>query len=269
MVIFWLLVLLITQTGFAAGERFAAGGRSLALGSASVALCDLWSLCNNQAGAAWLKRVSVGLGFENRFLLKELMYKQVGFALPLKAGTIGLVANHSGTGQYSEMKAGLSFARKFGKYFSVGIQLTYLRIHISEDYGNKNLVSCEIGLMYHADRHLTVGVQLLNPVPVKINDYPMEQLPGLIVAGISYSFSRDFMATLEAEKDLEHPLILRAGAEYHMVSHAYARIGISTNPTSFSFGFGLEFGRITIDMASGYHQALGFSPSGSVIYSFR
>ena len=174
-----------------------------------------------------------------------------------------------GDNQYSELKAGLSFARKIGNHFSAGVQLDYLRIQIADDYGNKNLLSCEIGLMYLADNHLTIGIQMLNPVPVRITEHPPELLPATICLGLSYRFSDEFITNLEAEKDLENPLIIRAGAEYHFARPAYARIGISTSPMSFTFGCGLEFGKLKLDMASGYHQALGFSPSGSVTYSFK
>ena len=269
LILFCLLFFQASPKGFSAGERTPAGGRSQAMGGTSAASSDFWSLANNQAGAAWLTGVNAGFSFENRFLLKELMYEQVGFALPLKPGTFGVLVNRFGNNQYSELKAGLSFARAFGKHFSIGVQLDYLRIHVMDDYGNRNLISCEIGLMYQADRHLNIGVQVLNPVPVKITANPVELLPSIICLGLSYRFSDDFITAIEAEKDLEHPPVFRAGAEYHFARPAYARVGISTNPMSFTFGFGLEFGKLKLDIASGYHQALGFSPSGSVIYSFK
>ena len=268
MFIICLLDLLTIQWGFSAGERTPAGGRSLAMGGTSVAVCDFWSISNNQAGIAWHNGIHAGLGFENRFLMKDLMYEQIGFALPSKAGTFGLIVNRFGNTQYSELKAGVCYARKFGKHFSVGVQLDYLRIHIG-DYGNKNLVSCEIGLMYQADQRMNIGVQLLNPVPVIITTHPREQLPSVICIGLSYRFSEYFLMAIEAEKDLENPLLFRAGAEYHFAKPAYARIGISTSPMSFTFGFGLEFGKIKLEMASGYRQALGFSPSGSLVYCFK
>jgi hypothetical protein len=264
-----LIVLLACPSGFAAGERTPAGGRSLAMGGTSAGLCDFWSLSNNQAGAAWLKGVTAGLSFENHFQLKELMYEHVGVALPLKAGTFGLLVNRFGNNQYSELKAGLNYSRNFGKHFAAGLQFDYLRLQITDGYGSKHLLSCEIGLMYHADKNLTIGVQLLNPVPVKIVAHPMELLPPIICVGLSYRFSDDFLTAIEAEKDLTNPLTFRAGAEYHVARPVFVRIGISTSPMAFTFGFGMEFGKFRIDMASGYHQVLGFSPSGSVIYSFN
>jgi hypothetical protein len=264
-----LLIILSTLNGFPAGGRYPAGGRSMAMGRASVVQTDFWALHNNQAGIAWLKGISAGLGFENRYLIKELGFEYLGMVFPTKAGTFGLMFNRFGNTQYNELKAGLCYARKFGKHFSAGVQIDYLRIHIADDYGNKNLVSAEIGLLYQADRHLSFGVQILNPAPVKITSHPEETLPTIICIGLSYRFSKEFMIALETEKDLENPLLFRIGAEYHFSGIAYARIGLSTSPMAFTFGAGLKFGKITLDVASEYHQALGFSPSGSLLYSFN
>ena len=265
---FCVLLSLLALTGHAGGERTPAGGRSVAMGGASVALSDSWSAHNNQAGAAWLKESSASLGFQNQFLLKELMSQQLALAIALKAGTIGIFMSPFGNNQYNELKAGLSFARKFGKHFSAGVQMDYLRIHIMDEYGSKNLFSCEIGLQYHAGQNMVIGVQIVNPVPVKITEHPPELLPSALCAGLAYKISEEFLATLEIEKDLVHRPALRAGAEYHVAKPVCARIGVSTNPVSFSFGFGLKYGKLTIDMASGYQQSLGFSPSGSICYSF-
>ncbi len=267
-IFFIALILLKTVNGFAIGEHTPAGARSSAMGGASVALPDFWSVCNNQAGTAWQKGISAGLFAENRFLFKEMMAQQIGLVVPCKAGAFGLLVNHFGNSNYNELKAGISYARKFGKYFSMGIQLDYLRIHISEDYGSKNLFSCEIGLMYHSDSHLNIGIQIINPVPIKILTYPPEQLPSIICVGLSYQFSNSLIMTTEAEKDLEHKPVFRAGAEYRFANLVCARIGVSTNPVSFSFGFGLDIRRVKIDIASQYHQALGFSPAITIIYSF-
>jgi hypothetical protein len=252
-----------------AGERIPAGGRASAMGGCSVAVGGFWSVCNNQAGAAWLREGSAGLSFENRFLLRELMYEDIGLAVPVKAGTFSITVHRFGTAQYNEMKAGLGYSRKFGGHFSAGVQLDYLRIHIGEGYGNKNLVSCEAGLMYRADRRLTVGLHFLNPVPVKITDHPAEQLPSVFCTALSYSFSESFLAPVEAEKDIAPPPVFRAGAEYRILHSFRTMLGISTGPAAFSFGFGLESGRLDIELASEYHPSLGFSPAGSVVSFFK
>jgi len=264
-----IFLLLFIVDGYPLGERTVAGGKPAALGGSSVALIDFWSIANNPAGSAWLKNVSAGAWFENRFLLKALLYEKFGIALPLKSGAFGLVLAHRGSMDCHEIKAGLSYGRKFGNHFSAGVTVDYFRLDFPDEYGGKNMISCEIGLMYLPNKQLVLGAHIVNPVPIKITTNPAELLPTAICLGASYRFSSSFIATLEAEKDLLHIPVFRAGAEYHFAAPVFARIGISTSPANLTFGFGLQFGRFTIDVASEYHQVLGFSPSGSIIYCFN
>ena len=48
------------------------GSRSNSLANASVCLEDVYAYHNNPANLSFVKNVSVGLSYENRFLLKEL-----------------------------------------------------------------------------------------------------------------------------------------------------------------------------------------------------
>jgi len=263
-----MFLLFVSNAVYSVGERTVTGSRQTALGGSSVGLTDLWSIANNPAGSAWLKNLSAGIWFENRFLLKTLSYEKLGFALPLKSGSFGLVVSHRGSTNCHEMKAGLSYGRKFGSHFSAGVTINYLRLDFPDAYGGKSMVSCEIGLMYLPTKQLVLGAHFVNPVPVKITSQPEELLPMVLCLGASYRFSPSLMGTLEAEKDLQHFPVFRAGAEYHFTKSMFARMGISTNPGTFTFGFGLQFGRFTLDVASEYHQNLGFCPSGSVVYCF-
>ena len=63
----FIILVSITCSGWAAGERNPAGGRAAGMGGTSVALIDFWSLSNNEAGLAWLKTGAAGFSFENRF----------------------------------------------------------------------------------------------------------------------------------------------------------------------------------------------------------
>jgi len=259
----------LAASGVASGGRTPIGARSLAMGGTSVALSDLWSAGNNQAGMAWLKGFCAGIGMENHFLLKELNREQFALCLPMKTGSFGLVLTNFGNSAYGEIKAGFSYARKLGRNFAAALQLDYLRIHQCSDYGNRNLASCEIGLMYRAGSRLTLGLQLVNPVPVRITRHPPETLPAVMCFGMTWRFSDNFLLSAEAEKDLEHPLRIRTGAEYRVAKPAHARIGFATAPLILTFGFGLQFGRFTVDAASGYHQALGFSPALTICYGLN
>ncbi|MCK9204011.1 MAG: hypothetical protein M0P58_06160 [Bacteroidales bacterium] len=268
LIITWIIFFCLSANVFSLGERIPAGGRSAGMGGASVAMIDFWSISNNPAGSAWVEKMSTGIYCENRFLLKALFFEKFGFVLPTKAGTFGVVAEHAGTGNYNEIKAGFTYARKFGRYFTAGITADYLGLILPEEYGRKNMISCEFGLLFVPNKRISAGVHIVNPVPIKITTQPVELLPTVVCLGMTYSFSGSFLASIEAEKDLLHFPVFRLGAEYHIAKAFYGRIGVSINPIQFDFGFGLEFGPVKIDMASAYQQILGFSPSCSFVYCF-
>ena len=127
---------------------------------------------------------------------------------------------------------------------------------------------CSAGLLWLASRELTLGLHLLNPVPVRVSSSDREVLPPTLCAGLAWRFVRAFQVTAEVEKDLSDKPVLRVGAEYCIGNAACIRAGFGTGPVLFSFGCGFTIGRLTIDAAGWYHQQLGFSPSVSVSFTF-
>ena len=266
---FFAFTIILSFQGWAAGELTSAGGRAAGMGNASVTFYDGWSGFNNQAGLAWCKKFSAGAYYENRFLVKELSIKAIGAVLPVKKGAFGLSFSHFGFSLYNEIKTGLAFGMHFGNSFSAGIQIDYMRFSIGNDYGEDNFFTFEIGLQYRVKEKLLLGVHLFNPVPIKLTNDPVERLPTVLRFGIGWHISVNLLASAEIEKDLLNKPILKAGMEYHFVNPLYIRIGYLTDPSQFTFGFGLEFGKLGFDIASSYNMVLGFSPQGSIIYYFK
>jgi len=266
--LFWFL-LILTLEAHPAGEYNTIGGRAAGMGFTSVSIADPWSVFNNQAGMTSVYKISSEIYFENRFLLKELELKAIAVEIPVKSGTFGLSFQEFGFNLYNEMKIGLAFGKKFGKAFSAGIQLDYLRIHLADDLGTKHLFTFEIGLQYHINHTLCFGVHFYNPITVKVLSYEDERIPSVINLGFSWKFSEGFITTIEVEKDIQRKPMFKTGLEYHFVKPVYVRIGLLTNPTMFTFGFGVEFGQVRFDFSSSYHLVLGYSPQASLAYVFK
>src|SRR5437899_1184704 len=115
------LAIMISITFFkaqAGNEDFPVGARSAAMANASVSLSDVWSAQHNQAGLGFVRDVSAGVYYENRFLLKELSIKGAVVALPVKGGTFGLCITNFGYSLYNENKYSLSFSKAFGDKLS-------------------------------------------------------------------------------------------------------------------------------------------------------
>ena len=268
-IVIWFILIMQSINAHGTGGDILPGGRVSAMGSAAVATSGIWSVATNQAGIAWLKGWSAGLYAENRFLVKELCYETIALTWSGKPGAFGMVVSYSGFSLYNEITAGITYARKFGRRFSAGVQLYYNRIQLGGEYGSKGLISCKIGLMYKPDDSWTLGIQVCNPVPVKVTDYPEERLPLLFKLGIGYDISGKVLVLLEGEKDLEHKPVIRSGVEIKLANKFWGRLGVISDPFMVTGGIGFEVGKIQVDFATRYHLVLGFSPSLSVVYSFH
>jgi hypothetical protein len=264
------LLFLISTINLNAGhDNVPQGGRSAAMGHASVALSDFWSLQNNQAGLAYYDHFAAGFYYENRYLTKALSLKSGGVVVPTNSGNFGLNLTYFGYSKYNESKIGLSYARSFGDVLAIGLQLDYLHTSIAEDYGNKGLLTFELGILSKINEHLSLGAHVFNPISAKLAEYDDERIQAIIRVGAAYAFDNHLLVSAEVEKDMEFDPMFKLGLEYRIIEQIYVRGGISTNPGTYSFGFGLDFNKLKIDFSSTIHQTLGYSPQISMYYNFK
>lgn len=258
----------IVLSGNAGNEDHPIGARSAAMGNASVSLSDMWSAHHNQAGLGFVREAGGGVTYENRFLLKEISIRGGVVAIPIKQGTFGLCITNFGYSQYSENKYSLSFAKAFGNKLSAAVAMDYLTTKIAEGYGSKGVPAAEAGIIAKPMKDLNIGVHVFNPTRAKISEYDDERLPTIIRLGGDYTFSDKVIVAVEAQKDIRYKPEFKAGIEYKAVKEFYLRIGLSTNPTLSTFGFGINLKNFKIDFAASYHQTLGISPQLGLSYVF-
>jgi hypothetical protein len=253
----------------AGNEDYPIGARSSAMGNASVSLNDVWSAHHNQAGLGFVRDISAGAYYEDRFLLKELSIKGAVLAFPIMGGTFGMCITNFGYSLYNENKYSLSFAKSFGNKLSAGIAMDYLTTRIAEGYGTRGVLAAEAGIIARPMKGLTIGFHVFNPTRAKLAEYNDERLPTIIRLGADYHFSDQLILAIETEKDISQKAIFKAGIEYKVVKELYLRAGIGTNPALTSFGFGINLKNMKLDMAASYHQTLGVTPQISLTYIFK
>ena len=181
---------------------------------------------------------------------------------------LGATVGYSGDANFNTTKAGLAYAMKFGNRFAAGVQLDYIGTTLGEEYGKRSSITFDAGIMVKITEQFIFGAHVFNPIHAKISDYDNESIPSTLNAGFSYTFSDKLLLTAEACKNSEFPMEFRSGVEYKLGKIAYARIGLSTNPARYTFGFGLEMKKLTVDLSSSIHQQLGYSPQVSLQYAF-
>lgn len=244
-----------------------AGARSMSMANASVALYDVWSYHNNPGALAKLDRLSVGLSYENRFLLKELQSQGIAVAVPMKIGVLSFGGFTYGYTQYRSTKAGMGYALPLAENFYAGVQLNYQGIQLSQNYGSANKLTGEVGIYGLITEKWHIGVAVFNLGRTKLSEFQDDRLSTLLRIGTSYHFSKKLIVSGEFEKNVEFPLRFKLGTEYLPVDKFYLRAGIATAPIEFTCGVGYNFGAIQLDLGSSYHQILGWSPHFSIEYS--
>ncbi len=252
----------------AGGDYKTIGARAAALGYSSVSIADSWSAFNNQAGLAGLKVPTAGIYFENRFLVKELSLSAAAISVPLKKAVIAASVSHFGFELWNENKFGISAAMQFGKYFAAGVQLDYLLIKQDEQYKNQDLITFEIGILVKLSDKVSIGAHSYNPINAKISEFIDERTNATFRTGCCYKPYKKLNLLFDLHKTTLDDVFISVGAEYELISSFFIRTGISSNPSSWSFGAGINLGSFKIDMSTSRHSILGFSPQIALSYDF-
>jgi hypothetical protein len=265
-----IIFILFSANTQAGNDNIPIGARAAGLSNSAVTFSDVWSAHHNQAGLGFLKSASAGAYYESRFLLPELSMSGAVAALPLnnQKGTFGLSFRNFGYSLYSESKIGLAFGKAFGDNLSIGMQLNYQQVRIADVYGNKSVITAEVGMQYRISSKLFIGAHIYNPNRSKLTNLDQDRLPSVIRFGARYQFSEQLLLAVETEKDTYNPAIFRAGIEYLTGSVLFLRAGMGTNPFASSFGFGLKLKKLKIDFSGSFHRTLGFTPQTSLTYQF-
>ena len=245
------------------------GGKTNSIGNCSVALSEFWSCHNNPAGFANYNNIAVGLSYENRFLLKELAYKNIGVIIPFDIGVIGITASQFGYNHYNENLIGIGLSRNFGPNLKIGLKLDYIFFKYSTDYAKIQTATFELGLQYHINKSLCLGAYIFNPINVKLKTLNNEKIPIIMRIGLSYFVKEDFLITAEVEENFENDFSYRFGLEYEIYKKIFVRSGFQLRPEIFTFGFGYDYNWFTIDISAQMNQVLGASLSCSFIYKLN
>ena len=254
------------------GEGFSgvAGARQAGMGKCPAALSGFWCVSNNPAGMAVIQQYGFGISYENPYNIPGLGIKQVGAAVPLKSGVLGLALTHFGNSLYGEMKTGLSYAMSFGDHFRAGVRLDYLLLSLGNGYGSRSAITFDAGIQVHLTGQVVLGIWVFNPINVRLSRETGFRLPVVVRMGFVWAVSEKLVAVCEVEKNSAfHKIVIRAGAEYLLPGGFAARCGSSTGGEMFSLGFGWLKGLFRLDIAGAMNQALGISSQLSFILNFR
>lgn len=243
------------------------GPRSVAMGSAGVALRDIWSLQQNPSGIAVIEKPKLGIAYERRLLDQELSTQTALFAFPYSKNVFGFSFERYGFTEYREQNAGIAFARKFDNSLSLAIGFKYHQLSI-EGYGSSKAFSAEAGFQFDVTEKFTLASHIANPGRSRYEDLTGSNIPVRLSFGAAYRFSNKVLMISDVRKVLNSSTDLRFGLEYTMIQWFSLRGGVSVNPFKQYAGFGFNYNHLTVDASVSSNPLLGYSPQIALCYEF-
>lgn len=262
------IAVLLFQWSSAQGWR-SVGARSLSLSGTVVASRDVWSYHHNPAGIAYVQKISAGLSYENRYLLKELQTQGMVVAVPLKIGVISAGVQSYGYRIYRTMRVGAGYSMKLAERIAAGVQLNYQGMRI-ENYGTRSNVTAEAGITADVTSDLTLGFSVMNIGRSKLAEFQDERYTTVMRLGLAYSVSGKVLILGEVQKEITSKLRPKLAVEYELLSDFFLRIGGAYNPPELSFGIGYIVKKaFKIDIGSAWQQHLGWCPHVGFTYELK
>ncbi len=266
-ILFTFSVFLLNFTSFSQYQT-ESGARQGGMAGSGIVISDIWSSYHNQAGLADLPVFSAGLFYSDIFNMPDLRDIAFSAAMPVEQyGVAGINYSYNGNEFSNFSKFGLAFSKRLGKRITAGIQLDYLRF-AQLNYGNTGTAVGEIGFIAEPVEKLYIGAHVFNPWRAKLSGTE-DYLTSVLRIGAGYYFSEKVIVTAETEKEIDKPLVFRAGTEYNLIQGLFIRTGIATNPTKYSFGLGYNYKGIVLDAAYISHNILGYYMQFGLGYSLN
>lgn len=239
--------------------------RADALGNSTTALMSASGVHANPASRANATSPEAIFYAREGFGLSALRYGAAHVMVPFGWGTLSSGASTFGSDDYREIHLSGSYARSFhfGTTRSAHVGVTARYHHTSiETFGSAGTLGLNAGFVLSLLRSLQLGAHATN-----VNHGTLvedEPLPTTLAVGLSYKALESVRVLVDLFKDVRFPTTVRGGLEVHPISVLAFRAGITTSPTRFAGGVGVQLGRLRADVAAEQHRALGWSPSASL-----
>jgi len=254
-----LTTLLIFVIAVPANAQLTMGAKHMAMGQTGVANPgDSWSVFQNPALLETdINRVSF-YGF--RYLgISEITDMAFSGNYNTSFGTFGAGLHRYGFDLFNENRMRLAYKNQLGN-FHFGSSITYTHVFQGANYGNAGAIGFDVGLGAEIIDDLWLGARATN-INQPAYGATDEELPRELAIGLGYQLSGFAFFTTEMVKDVRFPISWRAGLEFEIIESLFARAGFTTEPETYSAGFGYITDSFSINIAIQQHIPLGISPA--------
>jgi hypothetical protein len=251
-----LLLPIFTAEGIDKGGR---GVRPMALANAfAAATDDPWMPWHNPAGIGSVSSFRSSLCLvPEQFGMKELRTISAAVVIPTPIVNVGVVLDDFGSSLYRESTAVVGVARTIESGLALGLAANLGIVSIRR-YGSASTLTLDFGVRLELDERVSLGYCWKNFGGAAIA-HSGEGLPQSQTLGVRYTPHRLAQITVDLEKEVRYPFLVRAGVELHVLPQLDFRFGFSDNPEMLALGLGARMSGWECSYAVNTHPRLGLT----------
>lgn len=250
---FWVLVV----SGEVYGQ-LVIGADALALGMANTAADNNnWGVFSNPASLQANHHV-VGFYSQRNYGISELTDVAVSGSSPTNFGIMGVGIHSFGGDLYKETRIRLAYARIMGSV-KFGAVVNYNMISFGGGYGNASALGIDLGILVMVAKDVTLGARTTN-INQPAYDGEDEYLPRELALGIACQLEEALDLYVDVVKDVRFPVSIRGGVEIHVIEGLKGRVGVMSEPDTYSVGIGYQVDAWEVNLGFQKHGYLGISP---------
>jgi hypothetical protein len=248
--------------------QYAPGARQISMANSDVALAnDVFSIFGNPAGLSQFNWREVGIYYSPApFGLSELSNGYIAYNEPFNFGSLSIGGMTYGFDLYRESRVVLGYSYNYENILFAGVTVNYHNYSI-QNYGSTGAFYVNVGGLVYILDQLRWGFSVDNLNRATIADID-DQIPMVLVTGLSYDILNDFSLNFALEKDIRYNPSVKFGIEYDIIEYLSLRAGTSNEPSRFTAGIGINYSMFSLDYAFFTHQDLGLSHQAGIIISF-
>lgn len=203
----------------------------------------------------------VDIGYRQGFLLAGMADKQISMVWP--TGNVGVAVaayTHHGNLDYHEQQAVAGYAVRPLSWLLTGVAIHYLNLGTSDPhYVPQHWLAAGV----YADAALGSHTALA----LKVGTRPWDSgHPYRLLIQLRHRPAKGLLAVMEGE--MEECVRARMGLEYCYENKVFFRTGLATAPLVATFGLGLCYKGLRIDLGAEVHQTLGMTPHTTLSLCF-
>ena len=195
--------------------------------------------------------------YRRPYMLAEMAEKGVSVVWPTGGrGILGAAYCRSGGSSYRVQRATAGYVLRAAPWLKVAVAAQYLHIGTFDAYYEPlQWIAATAAVQATVGRR--VSFTLLGGTRPWDDSRPWRAHIQMAYSPLSQVFT-----VIEAEA--EERMCLRFGMEYHYSGVLFFRAGMATNPLTATFGVGVRYHMLSIDIGVETHRALGITPQTSL-----